>query len=42
MHFNLLSDKDLKAIDALLDSYGGPKEISQKIESMRDYHTRKK
>ncbi len=42
MHFNLLSDRDLKAIDALLDSYGGPKEISQKIESMRDYPTRKK
>ena len=42
MHFDLLSDKDLKALDALLDSYGGAKEISEKIESMRDYETRKR
>jgi len=41
MHFKLLSDKDLKAMDALLDSYGGAKEISRKIESMRDYENRK-
>jgi hypothetical protein len=42
MHFKLLNDKDLKAIDVLLDSYGGSQEISKKIESMRDYTTRKK
>lgn len=42
MHFKLLNDKDLKAIDALLDSYGGSKEISKKIESIRNYATRKK
>jgi len=42
MHFKLLSDKDLKAMDALLDSYGGAKEISKKIDSMRDYETRKR
>ncbi|MGD8535488.1 MAG: hypothetical protein PVF66_06510 [Candidatus Aminicenantes bacterium] len=42
MHFKLLSDKDLKAMDALLESYGGAKEISQKIESLRDYENRKK
>jgi len=42
MNFKLLSDKDLKAMDALLDSYGGAKEISEKIESMRDYETRKR
>lgn len=42
MHFKLLSDKDLKAMDALLDSYGGAKEITQKIDDMRDYETRKK
>ncbi len=42
MHIKLLSDKDLKAMDALLDSYGGAKEISQKIESLRDYDKRKK
>jgi hypothetical protein len=41
MHFRLLSDRDLKAMDALLDSYGGAKEISQKIELMRNYNTRK-
>lgn len=42
MHFELLSDKDLKTMDALLDSYGGAKEISEKIDSMRDYETRKR
>ena len=42
MHFKLLSDKDFKAMDALLDSYGGTKEISEKIESMRNYEARKK
>ena len=42
MHFRLLNDKDLKAIDALLNSYGGAKEISKKIESIRDYETRKR
>jgi hypothetical protein len=41
MHFKLLSDRDLKAMDALLESYGGAKEISQKIELMRNYNTRK-
>ncbi|MFB0564638.1 MAG: hypothetical protein ACETWK_03055 [Candidatus Aminicenantaceae bacterium] len=42
MHFKLLSDKDIKAMDALLDSYGGPEEISDKIDSMKDYETRKR
>ena len=42
MHFELLSDRDLRAMDALLDSYGGAKEISEKIESMRDYETWKR
>ncbi|MFQ6069269.1 MAG: hypothetical protein ACE5LC_01950 [Candidatus Aminicenantales bacterium] len=42
MHFKLLSKNDLKAMDALLDSYGGAKEISKQIEKMRDYQTRKK
>lgn len=41
MHFRLLSNKDRKAMDALLESYGGAKTISEKIESMRDYNTRK-
>ncbi len=42
MHFKLLSEKDLRAMDALLDSYGGPKEISRQIESKRNYESRKK
>lgn len=42
MHYKLLSDRDLKAMDSLIDSYGGPKEISKKIESKKDYETRKK
>ena len=42
MHFKLLTDRDLKAIDALIDSYGGTKEISRKIESMKNYETRKR
>ncbi len=41
MHFKLLSNRDLKAMDALLKSYGGAKEISQKISLMREYKTRK-
>jgi hypothetical protein len=42
MHFDLLSAKDLKAIAALRDSYGGGKEISARIETLRVYETRKK
>ncbi len=42
MHFDLLNDKDIKAMDALLDSYGGAKAISQVIEEKRDYSTRKR
>ena len=41
MHFKLLSDKDLKVMDALLESYGGAKEISQKIALMREFNARK-
>jgi hypothetical protein len=42
MHFALLSAKDLKAMDALRDSYGGGKTISARIEALGDYETRKK
>ncbi|OGD33368.1 MAG: hypothetical protein A2V45_09340 [Candidatus Aminicenantes bacterium RBG_19FT_COMBO_58_17] len=42
MHFKLLSPKDLKAMEALRNSYGGGKEISSQIESLRDYQIRKK
>lgn len=41
MHFKLLSNSDRRAMDALLDSYGGAKAISERIESMRHYNTRK-
>ncbi len=41
MHLKLLANKDLKAIDALLESYEGAKAISEKIDSMREYNTRK-
>ncbi len=42
MHFDLLSDRDQKAIDALIDSYGGARAINEKIIAQRDYETRKK
>ncbi len=42
MHFKLLSDRDIKAMDALLASYGGPKAIAANIEAMKDYGARKK
>jgi len=42
MHYKLLSDKDLKTMDALLDSYGGAKAIQEKIEDMRGHEQRKK
>jgi hypothetical protein len=42
MKYELLSDRDKKAIDALKLSRGGAKEISETIEKMRDYQTRKK
>ena len=42
MHFKLLSNKDLKAMDAIQDSYGGAREISRKIEEKRNYETRKR
>ena len=42
MHYKLLSDADMKAMDALKEYHGGAKEISQTIEKMRDFETRKK
>jgi len=42
MHFPLLSPKDMKAMDALRESYGGGAEISRRIETLRLYETRKK
>ena len=42
MHFKLLSPQDTQAIDNLIESYGGPKSINEKIAEMRKYDTRKK
>jgi len=42
MYFDLLSDRDMKAIDALIDVYGGAKSINDKVSATRDYKTRKK
>jgi hypothetical protein len=42
MHYKLLSDADMKAMDALKEFYGGAKEISETIWKMRDFETRKK
>lgn len=42
MYFDLLTKRNMKAIDALIDSYGGGKAVSDKINQMRDYGTRKK
>ncbi|MFH1373098.1 MAG: hypothetical protein ABII79_04820 [bacterium] len=42
MHFKLLSDRDTRAIDALINAYSGAKAIGEKITAMRDYQNRKK
>ncbi|MCK4527417.1 hypothetical protein KAW18_08600 [candidate division WOR-3 bacterium] len=41
MKYPLLKDCDKKAIDAIKESYGGAKNISQTIKEMRDYEKRK-
>jgi len=42
MKYNLLSNADLKSIDALLEFHGGSNHINTTIAKMRDYETRKK
>ena len=42
MRFKLLSDGDMKAIDALKEHHGGAKRISEAIEAMREMETRKR
>lgn len=42
MHYQLLSDNDMKQMDNLIESYGGAAAINQKIADNRDYETRKK
>ena len=42
MHFKFLSEADTKAMDALMDSYGGARNISEQIDAARDFEKRKK
>ncbi|MCK4328605.1 hypothetical protein KAX02_02060 [candidate division WOR-3 bacterium] len=42
LHFNLLTEKDMKQMDALKESYGGASEIMKTIENKRKYETRKR
>ncbi|MBL7108565.1 MAG: hypothetical protein ISS38_04660 [Candidatus Cloacimonetes bacterium] len=42
MEYKLLSNSDMKAIDALKEFHGGAKKISETITKMRDLETRKK
>jgi hypothetical protein len=42
MRFKLLSARDVEAIDALKHSHGGSREISETIDSKRNYGTRKR
>jgi hypothetical protein len=42
MKYKLLSNKDMKAIDALVAYHGGADEINKTIKKMRDFETRKK
>ena len=42
MEFKLLSDSDMKVMDALKEYHGGAKEIINTIKKMHDFETRKK
>ncbi len=42
MDFDLLTNNDQKAIDNLIDAYGGAKAINENIEKIRKYESRKK
>lgn len=42
MHFKFLRKNDMKAIDDLVESYGGSKSINDSINEKRVYETRKK
>lgn len=41
MHFDLLTDRDKKAIDALIAEFGGPEAICDAVRRMRSYEDRK-
>ena len=42
LHYDLFSQKELKQMDALKESYGGASEIMKSIDKMRSYDQRKK
>lgn len=42
LHYDFLSSKDKKQIDAIKESYGGAKELIATVEKMRRYDVRKK
>ena len=42
MFYDLLTSRDMKAIDALIADFGGPAAVNDRIVRMRDYGTRKK
>ena len=42
MEFKLLSNADMKVMDALKEYHGGAKEIIETVKKMRDFETRKK
>lgn len=42
LHYNFFSNKELKQMDAIKESYGGASEIKKSIEKMRQYDVRKK
>jgi len=42
MKYHLLSNNEMKAMDALKEYFGGAKKISGTIENMRNYETRKR
>ncbi|MCK5058993.1 MAG: hypothetical protein KAT34_20265 [Candidatus Aminicenantes bacterium] len=42
LHYDFLSKKDMKQMDALKETYGGAKKISNTLEKMRRYEERKK
>ena len=42
LYFDFFSQKELKQMDAIKESYGGASEIINTIDKMKDYQERKK
>ena len=42
LYYNFFSQKELKQMDAIKESYGGASEIMKTIEKMQSYEERKK